>query len=440
MDARRIVAAKRDGRPLGQEELASFVDSYVRGKVSEAQAAALLMAIYLNGMSMEETIDLTEALVGSGGRLDLSSISRPTVDKHSTGGVSDGVTLVFAPLAASLGLGVAKLSGGRLAHTGGTLDKLQSIPGLRTDLAPAAIVRQVEEIGCAVAAHGPDLVPADRKLYALRDVTATVTSIPLIASSIMSKKLAVGSDLILLDIKAGSGALMEGAGDADRIARACTAIADHEGRRLRAAVTDMSQPLGEAVGDALEVREAIEVLAGQRKGRLRELVLAFVVEALTRLTGVTAADARGRAERALEDGSALERFARMVEAQEGDPAVAEDPARVLPAAEFVTPLRARATGWLASVDAKAIGAAVAHLRSVGSEVRGGPDPAVGLILRAKTGDRVSMGDAIGEVHTRDPGTAEIVVAEVAGALRFSEERVDPPVLVKAWSGDAPPAG
>jgi pyrimidine-nucleoside phosphorylase len=284
-DPRDVVARKRDGEVLSEDELRSVVLGYARGEIPDYLAAAFLMAAFIRGLGSEETEALTRAMVDSGITLPLKSISRPKVDKHSTGGVADGVTLVFAPLAASLGLAVAKLSGRGLGHTGGTLDKLESIPGFRTDLAPNDLERQVEEVGCAVAAQSNDLVPADGALYALREATATVPSVPFLASSVMSKKLAVGTDLILVDVKAGSGAFMKTPEDADALARACVDLAAGWGRRARAAVTDMSQPLGDAVGNALDVEEAVGLLRGEGGGRLRDLTIDFAAAAQVALLG-----------------------------------------------------------------------------------------------------------------------------------------------------------
>ncbi|HEY8114795.1 MAG TPA: thymidine phosphorylase, partial [Actinomycetota bacterium] len=285
-DPRDVVAAKRDGRTLEPDELRSFVRAYARGELPDYLAAAFLMAAFINGLDASETLALTQAMVDSGDTLPLGGISRPKVDKHSTGGVSDGVTLVFAPIAASLGLAVAKLSGRGLGHTGGTLDKLESIPGLRTDLKPHAFERQIEEVGSAVAAQTTELVPADGALYALRDATATVPSVPLIAASVMSKKLAIDTDLVLLDVKAGSGAFMKTPDDAAELAEACTALAKDWGRPTRAAVTDMSQPLGEAIGNALDVVEAVRLLRGELHGRLRDVAVMFAGEAVSRLSDV----------------------------------------------------------------------------------------------------------------------------------------------------------
>jgi len=298
-DPRDVVTRKRDGLELRPEELRAFVLAYGRGEIADHVAAAFLMAVYLRGLSPTETAVMTSAMIASGSTLPLSGVTRPKVDKHSTGGVSDGVTLVFAPLAASLGLAVAKLSGRGLGHTGGTLDKLESIPGVRTSLTPEEVERQVERVGCVVAGPSADLVPADGAMYALREATATIESIPLIAASVMSKKLAVGTDLILLDVKAGSGAFMKTPAAADELAEACVRLAAAHGRAARVAVTDMSQPLGSAIGNALEVAEAVAVLQGRDRGPLRSLSVAFAAAAADALLPDGSGGA-ALAERALE--------------------------------------------------------------------------------------------------------------------------------------------
>jgi pyrimidine-nucleoside phosphorylase len=364
--------------------------------------------------------------------VSFGDLGRPIVDKHSTGGVADGVTVVFAPLAAALGIPVAKLSGRGLGHTGGTLDKLESIPGFRTDLAPEEIARQVADVGCAIAAQTPNLVPADGALYALRDATATVPSIPLIAASVMSKKLAVGTDLILLDVKTGSGAFMKSPEDAASLGRACLKLAEGWGRRAGAAVTDMSQPLGDAVGNALDIAEAVELLRGTFKGRLRQLALWFAAKALTATQGIPEEDASARAEHALDSGEALERFRGMVEAQGGDPAVADDPASVLPKASVIVPLIANAGGTLAAVDAEAIGLASGAL-GAGRMRKGDPiDPAVGIVFRCKIGDEVPVGEPIGEIHAHAEADADEARRRVLGALTFSDGPVDAPPLIHRW--------
>jgi pyrimidine-nucleoside phosphorylase len=431
-DPRAFVAAKRDGRTLEEDEVRAFVEGYVRGDVSDALAAAFLMAALLRGLDAGETLALTRAMVDSGDTVTFSGLGRPAVDKHSTGGVADGVTLVFAPLAAALGLAVAKLSGRGLGHTGGTLDKLESIPGLRTDLSPDEIRAQVAEVGCAVAAQSPNLVPADGALYALRDATATVPSIPLIAASVMSKKLAVGTDLILLDVKAGSGAFMKTPEQARELAAACLALAGGWGRRASAAVTDMSQPLGDAVGNALDIAEAVEVLAGRQHGRLRDLAALFAGRALELTEGVDAQEAGRRAEAALDDGTALERFRAMVAAQGGDPSVTDDPWAILPRAPVREPLVADRDGVLAAVRAEDVGLAGVAL-GAGRIRKGDPiDPAVGIVVRPKIGDRLAAGDEIGEIHARDHEAAERAAGAVLASFDVGEDPVEPPPLVHAW--------
>jgi pyrimidine-nucleoside phosphorylase len=433
-DLRPVVAAKRDGESLAPADIEAFIEGYAEGTVSDALAASFLMACVVRGLDRAETLALTRAMIASGETVSFPGIHRPTIDKHSTGGVADGVTLVFAPLSAALGLAVAKLSGRGLGHTGGTLDKLESIPGLRTDLSPDEIERQVSDVGCAVAAQSTDLVPADGALYALRDATATVPSVPLIAASVMSKKLAVGTDLILLDVKAGSGAFMKSTHDAEDLARACLALAAGEGRAARAAVTDMSQPLGDAVGNALDIEEAIEVLSGRRHGRLRELAVLFAARALEIEGGVGLGEATRRAEAAVQSGEALDRFRRMIQAQGGDPRVVDDPRALLPQAPFVRQIPVVYEGCIAAIDAEAIGLASGAL-GAGRVSKGDPiDHAVGIVVRAKIGVRVSVGDSFGQVHARDEAEAEEAIAGVVAAITVTDGSVDPPPLVHGWLG------
>jgi pyrimidine-nucleoside phosphorylase len=434
-DARVAIANKRDGEELASEELRAFVLLYAKGEIPDHMAAAFLMAAYLNGLSERETAALTRAMIDSGITVPLSGVTRPKVDKHSTGGVSDGVTLVFAPLAASLGLAVAKLSGRGLGHTGGTLDKLESIPGLRTDLAPGELERQVENVGCAVAGQSKDLVPADGALYALRDATATVDSIPLIAASVMSKKLAVGTDLILLDVKAGSGAFMKTPEAAAKLAAACVGLAKEYGRAVRVAVTDMSQPLGSAIGNALEVAEAVRLLKGEEHGRLRELSVAFAATALVHLRGLSDEAATVEAERALDGGAAAEAFGRMVEAQGGDPRVVDDPWAVLPRAPITKEVFGP-PGYLERVEAQGLGEAAVWL-GAGRQAKGDPiDPAVGIEFLAKIGDRVERGQPIAIIHAREEETAATVAKSiVSNDIRMSPRPADPPPLVYGWHGE-----
>ncbi len=401
-DPRVVVAHKRDGQTVAPADIQAFIEAYTSGEVSDALAAAFLMACLLRGLDDDETLAMTRAMIDSGDTVSFGDLGRPVVDKHSTGGVADGVTLAFAPIAAALGMAVAKLSGRGLGHTGGTLDKLESIPGLRTDLSPQEIASQVMDIGCAVAAQSPNLVPADGKLYSLRDATATVPSVPLIAASVMSKKLAVKTDLILLDVKAGSGAFMKTPAEAEVLARACLMLARGWGRAADVAVTDMSQPLGDAVGNALDIVEAVGLLRGTSRGRLRELAVVFAARALEATEHVAHDEALARAERSLDTGEALERFRRMVEAQGGDPHVVDDPEAVLPKAPVVLPIDADRDGTLAAVDAEAIGSASVAL-GAGRIRKGDPiDPAVGLVVRCKIGDRLAAGMPVGMVHARSP--------------------------------------
>jgi pyrimidine-nucleoside phosphorylase len=437
IDPRDVVARKRDGERLTEQEIRSVVLAYARGEVADYLASAFLMAAFIRGLEPEETVALTRAMVDSGITLPLEGISRPKVDKHSTGGVADGVTLVFAPLAASLGLAVAKLSGRGLGHTGGTLDKLESIPGLRTDLSAEEMERQVDEVGCAVAAQTDDLVPADGALYALRDATATVPSVPLIAASVMSKKLAVGTDLILLDVKAGSGAFMKTVEEAEALAAACAELAAGWDRRARVAVTDMSQPLGDAVGNALDIAEAVEVLRGDRPGRLAELATEFASAAQVVLLDLSEDEARAGVERAIASGEAVETFRRMVEAQGGDPAVVDDPAKVLPVAPVVVPIEASEDGWLAQLEAEEIGRAAVGLGAGRARKGDEVDPATGIVFGAKIGDRIRRGGPLGEVHARTEEEARIAADRVAAALSVSEEEVEAPPLVYGWR-DAQP--
>ncbi|MDH5223251.1 MAG: thymidine phosphorylase, partial [Actinomycetota bacterium] len=427
-----VGAAKRDGHSLSADEVEAFVEGYTRGEVNDALAAAFLMACLLRGMDGAETLALTRAMIASGDTVRFEGLERATVDKHSTGGVADGVTLVFAPLAASLGMAVAKLSGRGLGHTGGTLDKLESIPGLRTDLEPDEMRRQVADVGCAVAAQSERLVPADGKLYALRDATATVPSVPLIAASVMSKKLAVETDLILLDVKAGAGAFMKTAADAEALAEACLGLAHGWGREARVAVTDMEQPLGDAVGNALDVVEAVDVLRGEHRGRLRELAVAFTARGAVATSGADLATATADAQRAIDDGTALERFRSMVEAQGGDPRVVDDPTGVLPSAPVVLPIEADRAGIVASMATERIGLASGAL-GAGRVRKGDPiDPAVGIVVRCKIGDQLEVGQPVGEVHGRDADGVRRAAREVLDSLELRDEPVTPPPLIHAW--------
>jgi pyrimidine-nucleoside phosphorylase len=424
-----VIARKRDGGAVPAADLRAFVLAYARGELPDYQMSAFLMAGYLQGFSREEAGALTEAMVASGRQLDLSRLEGPTVDKHSTGGVADGTTLVVGPLAAALGMKMLKLSGRGLGHTGGTLDKLESIPGFRVERSAEELLDQVERVGLAVAAQSADLVPADKSMYALRDVTGTVANTALIASSVMSKKLAGGASSILLDVKTGSGAFMKNATAAIDLARLCVELGTAAGRRTAAVVSDMGQPLGNLIGSAAEVREAVEILRGERRGRMLDLSLTLTGQ-LAALAGVVAdADAgRGRAREALERGDALERFREFVAAQGGDPRVVDD-LSLLPAAPASRDVLAPVDGWLAAVDAEAVGQVTATLGAGRQRLHDDIDPAVAVELPVKIGDRVSAGDTIGRVLARDEEAAKAAAGRVLEALRWSDQSVPAPPLV-----------
>ena len=409
--------------------------AYARDEVPDYQMSAFLMAGYLNGFSREEAVALTHAMVDSGERLDLSGLSGPTVDKHSTGGVGDGTTLVVAPLAAELGMQVVKLSGHGLGHTGGTLDKLEAIPGMRTELSSNELISQVEEIGLAVCAQTADLVPADKAMYGLRDVTATVDNIALIAASVMSKKLAGGAEAILLDVNTGSGAFMADHEAARELAELCVALGEEGGRATGALITDMGQPLADAVGNAIEVSEAIEVLRGERSGRFADLcvTLAGYMAALAGLAddGEAGTDA---AREALAGGAALERFRRFVEAQGGDPRVVEDHS-LLPQAPVRHEVKAGCRGWLEAVDAEEIGHAAARVgagrRRKGDQI----DLAVGLHFLAEIGDEVAPDTLVAVVLANDEDAAEQAARDIRAALSWAEQPVERPALVHEVVGE-----
>jgi pyrimidine-nucleoside phosphorylase len=403
--------------------------------VPDYQMSAFLMAGYLRGFSRDEAVALTHAMVESGETLDLSRLSGPTVDKHSTGGVGDGTTLVVAPLAAALGMQVVKLSGHGLGHTGGTLDKLDAIPGMRTELSSDELISQVEEIGLAVCAQTADLVPADKAMYGLRDVTATVDDIALIASSVMSKKLAGGAGAILLDVKTGSGAFMEELDDARELAELCVALGEEGGRATGALITDMGQPLADAVGNAIEVSEAIEVLRGERTGRFTDLclTLAGYMAALVGLADDGEAGTQAARE-ALSSGDALERFRRFVEAQGGDPRIVEDES-LLPQAPVQHEVRADRYGWLQAVDAEEIGHAAARVGAgrlrKGDEI----DLAVGLHFLAEIGDEADPDTAVAVVLANDQDAAHEAAREIHAALSWSDDRVERPPVVHEVIGE-----
>ena len=416
-----LIARKRDGGHLTGEELGRLVRAHLAGEMDDAQMAAFLMAGVLRGFSRDEAIALTEILAASGGRVDLSALPGPTVDKHSTGGVGDTATLVVGPLLAATGCQVAKLSGAGLGHTGGTIDKLASIPGFRVDLSPRELCRQVERVGIAVSAAGPELAPADRRLYALRDVTATVQDPALIASSIMSKKLAGGAAHVLLDVKVGNGALLGSEQEARDLAELCVAIGRAHGRATGALLTQMSEPSSDAIGNALEVGAAIEVLRGERGGPLREVSLALTSAAL-RLTGRGPADAQAAAVDALDSGRALEAFREWIRAQGGPADLPDAPWRYLP----VAPVRVDwmpDPGVVGRLDTRALGLIAGRLGAARTRQGQPIDPAVGLEVLVRTGSRLESGQPAARVHARSAGDGDAALEALTAAVELVQDPV-----------------
>jgi len=419
-----VIAVKRDGGRIPDEQLDWVIDAYTRGVVADEQMAALAMAILLNGMAPDELARWTAAMIASGERLDLSGVSRPTTDKHSTGGVGDKITLPLAPLVAACGAAVPQLSGRGLGHTGGTLDKLESIPGWRAQLSNAEFLAQLGDVGAVVCAAGDALAPADRKLYALRDVTGTVESIPLIASSIMSKKIAEGSAALVLDVKVGSGAFMKTVEDARELARTMVDLGTAHGTRTVALLTAMSTPLGRTAGNALEVEESLEVLAGGGPPDVVELTLALAREMLASagLGDVEPADA-------LRNGKAMDVWRRMIRAQGGDPDAS------LPTARERHVVSSPADGVLVRLDARAVGEAAWRL---GAGRARKEDPVLaeaGVIMHAKPGEIVHAGDPLLELHTDDASRFERALTAVESAYTIGVDFAPQPLIIERIAAD-----
>jgi len=417
-----IIYRKRMGQELTRPEIDFLVSGFTGGEIPDYQMAAWAMAVCLRGMTARETADLTVAMANSGDVIDLSAIEGRKVDKHSTGGVGDKVSLVLVPLVAACGAPVAKMSGRGLGHTGGTLDKLESIPGVRIERTKEEFIGQVNRIGCAVVGQSGNLVPADKKLYALRDVTATVDSIPLIASSIMSKKIAGGADAIVLDVKTGSGAFMKTLDDSFALARAMVDIGREVGREVAAFVSDMDQPLGQAVGNALEVAEAIETLRGFGPEDLEHVCLALGSQML-RLAGVAGDEkaARKMLVRALRGGQGLAKLVELIEAEGGDPSYIRQPVK-LPRAGRIVPVPAPATGYVRRIEALEVGVAALRLGAGRETKESAIDLAVGVVLRKKVGDRVEEGEALADLHVNDETHLDEVMERMQGAYQIGTEQ------------------
>jgi pyrimidine-nucleoside phosphorylase len=424
-----IIEKKRDGKELSTEEIQFFVKGYTEGSIPDYQAASLLMAIYFQDMTEKERTDLTMAMVESGDTIDLSAIQGIKCDKHSTGGVGDKVTICLSPMVAACGVPVAKMSGRGLGHTGGTIDKLESIPGFKVELSSGEFIQQVNNIKMAVVSQSGNLTPADKKIYALRDVTGTVPSIPLIASSIMSKKIASGADAIVLDVKVGEGAFMKTVEEAEKLAHAMVKIGNQLGRRTIAILSDMSQPLGYAVGNALEVKEAIEVLKGNGPEDVKELCLTLGSQ-MVYLSGKaqTLKEARTKVENVLANGKALEVFKAFIASQGGNPSIVDDPT-LLPQAKFQVEIPATESGYVEKIIANEIGVAAMLLGAGRATKDSEIDLSVGIVLNKKVGDYVEKGEPLATIHSNRENINEIK-ERIYSNIFISNQKVEAPSLIK----------
>lgn len=393
-----IIHKKRDGGVLSEKEIRYFVNGYTNGDIPDYQASALLMAIYFNGMNEFETAVLTDSMTKSGKTIDLSRFGKLSADKHSTGGVGDKTTLIVAPIVASLGGKVAKMSGRGLGHTGGTVDKLEAIKGFKTSLSTEEFMNIAESVGVVVAGQTENLAPADKKLYALRDVTATVESVPLIASSVMSKKLASGAQNIVLDVKCGSGAFMKTPADAAKLAKKMVEIGTHSGRNVRAIVTNMDKPLGNAIGNALEVKEAVGVLRGEIKGELRKICISLSSNMLSLCLQKDICDCEKECENAIDSGKAFAKFKEWISAQGGDLAVIEN-TDLLPTSEITVPVISWESGYIQSVNAEQAGLCSVILGAGRANKNDTIDMSAGIVTQKTVGDYISKGEAIAFLHT-----------------------------------------
>jgi len=426
MRAVDIIIKKRDKQELSKEEINFLIENFTSGEIPDYQMSAFAMAVLLNGMSHQEITDLTLAMAASGDQLDLSEFGGLVIDKHSTGGVGDKTTLVVAPIVAACGLSVGKMSGRGLGFSGGTIDKLESIPGFKSDLSTEEFITQLREHGIVLTGQSLDLAPADGKLYALRDVTGTVQSIPLIASSVMSKKIASGANAIALDVKVGRGAFMKNLEEARELAEVMVAIGKLSGRRVIAVLSQMDQPLGVAVGNALEMKEAIEMLNGHGPDDFH--VHCIDLSAYMLILGKKAPDlesGRKMAQDAIDDGRALEKFRELIQTQHGDVNMIDHP-ELLPKASMVIPITAESAGWVKVVDAQDVGESSVEI-GAGRQKKGDViDQAVGIMVRVKVGDRVEAGQTLFDVHVNDRKAFETVFQKLKTSVEISNEPVEPP--------------
>ena len=426
-----LITKKRDGGELSTEEIRFMIDGYVRGEIAEYQMSAMCMAIFFRGMSDRETLDMTTAMMYSGDVVDLSAIQGVKGDKHSTGGVGDKTSLILCPMVAACGLRIAKMSGRGLGHTGGTLDKLESFPGYNISIGEERFIDNVNRIGIAIMGQTANIVPADKKLYALRDVTGTVPSIPLIVSSIMSKKLAAGADVIVLDVKCGSGAFMKTEEDAMKLANGLTRIGRLAGKKCAAVITDMDQPLGCAVGNALEVKEAISVLRGETKGDLLELCLTLGSCLLTG-AGITTdvGQAKIMLQEAIDSGAALKKLAELVEAQDGNAGDVYDTAR-LPLAPVQLEVPSAVSGYVSHMECEKIGLVSMHLGGGRATKDSKIDLSVGLVLHKKVGDRVEKGESLATIHAPNEEKAREAAESLRACCSFTDKPVQRQSFIKA---------
>ena len=423
-----IIHKKRNGGELSEEEIRFFIEGYTDESIPDYQAAALCMAVYFRGMTPKETSILTLAMAESGDQIDLDGIEGFTVDKHSTGGVGDKTSLIVVPIVASCGGKVAKMSGRGLGHTGGTVDKLESIPGFRTELNPDDFIKQVNGIGLCIVGQTGELAPADKKLYALRDVTATVESIPLIASSIMSKKLAAGSKGIVLDVKTGSGAFMKTVEESENLAKEMVAIGKSAGRSVTAVITNMDIPLGDSVGNSLEVIEAIKTLKGEGESDLTEVCLTLAAQMLSMVTGEDEKTCYSMAKGAIDNGLAINKLREMISAQGGNANVVDDYS-LFKQPKYTAEIFSECDGYIEHTDAEKIGIASVIL-GAGREKKGDPiDPSAGIVLKKKTGDYVKKGEPLAVFYTDDEGKIEGAKQEFLDAFTFGNERTQPQKLI-----------
>ncbi len=423
-----IIHKKRNVGELSEEEIRFFIEGYTDESIPDYQAAALCMAVYFRGMTPKETSILTLAMAESGDQIDLGGIEGFTVDKHSTGGVGDKTSLIVVPIVASCGGKVAKMSGRGLGHTGGTVDKLESIPGFRTELNPDDFIKQVNGIGLCIVGQTGELAPADKKLYALRDVTATVESIPLIASSIMSKKLAAGSKGIVLDVKTGSGAFMKTVEESESLAKEMVAIGKSAGRSVTAVITNMDIPLGDSVGNSLEVIEAIKTLKGEGESDLTEVCLTLAAQMLSMVTGEDEKTCYSMAKGAIDNGLAINKLREMISAQGGNANVVDDYS-LFKQPKYTAEIFSECDGYIEHTDAEKIGIASVIL-GAGREKKGDPiDPSAGIVLKKKTGDYVKKGEPLAVFYTDDEGKIEGAKQEFLDAFTFGNERTQPQKLI-----------